>query len=78
MRSDSVSRARRAAARAFASAAVAALSVAEQFPHRRECTGQRWQLAEIAVAFVGTVEIAAARGGEIELERLVGVLDVFG
>ena len=41
----------------------------EQLPHRRELAGQPGQLAEVAVAFVGAVEVAAARGGQAELER---------
>jgi hypothetical protein len=49
-------------------------AVGQQFPHRRQRARQEGQLAQVGVALVGAVEVAAARGGQAELARRLGVL----
>ena len=53
-------------------------AVRQHFPHRRQLPGQEGQPAQVDVAFAGAVEVAAARGGQAELARGVGIVHVFG
>src|SRR3954447_25207857 len=82
MRSDSMSRVLFCATVAPLFNAVTGLrsldTVLQQLPDGREFSRQPGQLAQIAMAFVRAVEVAAARGGEVEFQRLVGVFDVLG
>ena len=52
--------------------------VVQRFPHRREPGRQVRQRAQVGVAFFRAVEVGAARGEEVELQRHVGVLDELG
>ena len=49
----------------------------QQLPDRGQPAFEQRQVAQVDPAFVGAVEIAAARGGQAELERELGVLGVF-
>src|SRR3954470_13278699 len=48
-------------------------AVLERLPHRLEVVGQRRQGAEIDMALVGAVEVAAAGGEQAEFARRIGI-----
>ena len=53
-------------------------SLSKRFPHGGELAGQPRQGAKVNAAFIGAVEIAAARGEEAKLLGHVGVGHVLG